>query len=131
MHVAGEGQQGRSDKLSWGACMLLPFLGLILAQASQESSLSTSSGCFQPNLELLPGKAEERRRAKPAVEAACGCSGDAVPYGAEHRLFPSKSSHGQGNGSQDFSAWSQTTLGHLGQVVHLNSSISLLQGGER
>ena len=106
VHVAGEGQQvrsggcsqqGRSAKLSWGACMFLPFLGLVSAQASPGPSLSTSPGCFQPNLELFPGKAEGRRRAKPAVEAAWGCSGDAVPCRAEHGLFPSKLSHGQGD----------------------------------
>lgn len=49
VHVAGKGQkvrsrgcsqQGRSDKLSWGTCMLFPFLGLVSAQASPEPSLS-------------------------------------------------------------------------------------------
>lgn len=81
VHVAGKGQQvrsrgcsqqGRSDKLSWGTCMLFPFLGLVSAQASPEPSLSTSPRCFQPNMELFSGRAGGRRKDKPAVRLLRG-----------------------------------------------------------
>lgn len=58
-----------------------------------------------------------------------GAQGVQSPVGlGRHGLFPSKSSRGQGTGSQNFSAWSRTTLGHLGQVITL---FPTCRGGER
>lgn len=105
VQIAGEGQQvrsggcsqqGRSDKLSWGACVFLPFLGLTAGQASPGPSLSKYIYLPKVFPAQLGASLWKYRRAQES-QTCCGCSGDAVPCGAEHGLFRSKSSHGQGD----------------------------------
>lgn len=109
-------------------CLSLDSFLLRLPRDHHCPSISTSPGCFQPSSELFPGKAEGCQRAKRAVEAAWGAEGVQSLAGQSVGCSPASHPTGRGTGGQGFSAWSQTTLGHLGRVVHICNPISHLQG---
>lgn len=91
---------------------------------------SSSLASFQTKQEVpkvfpaIPWKGRRAQEGQTCLETAWECS----PLQGSTWAIPIKSSYGQGIGSQDFSALSQTTLRRLGQVITL---FSTFMGGKR
>lgn len=111
----GCSQQGRSDKLSWHSCMVLPFFGLISAQSFPGPFLSK---LFPAQPGAIPWRVEGCKSnllwrlfrgswgMQSLAELSMDCSPWAVPW--EGNCEPGL-----------FHLFTNFTLGHLGQVVAL------------